>query len=190
MSQLADLRREFEAISDRARAVAARVGEERVDTRPCPDAWSVAECLRHLTMTANAYRPVWRKAMAEARHAGLTGHEPFALDVWGRAFCWFLEPPPKVRFSSPRAFRPECPRPPRRALSEFLDSQAGILQAIDQAEGLPLDRVKTTSAFGRWIRYGLWSSFCANAAHHRRHLWQAERVAGALLEAPHTKTDR
>ena len=23
----------------------------------------------------------------------------------------------------------------------------------------------------------LWSSFCANAAHQRRHLWQAERVA-------------
>ena len=114
MSQLADLRREFEAISDRAWAVAARVGEERVDTRPHPD-------------------------------------------------------------SSPRAFRPECPRPPGRALSEFLESQAGILQAIDQAEGLPLDRVKTTSAFGCWIRYGLWSSSCANASHHRRHLWQAER---------------
>jgi hypothetical protein len=59
----------------------------------------------------------------------------------------------------------------------FLTSQEQVLYTIDLAQGLAIDRVKIRSVFDRRIRYSVWSSFCANASHQRRHLWQAECVA-------------
>jgi hypothetical protein len=188
VSQLADIAAAFEVISERARLVVGRLEASAVALRPGPDKWSVAECLGHLTITANAYVLVWRDAIDSARAAGLVGREPFTLDLWGRAFCWFLEPPPKVRFLAPRAFRPVAAPDGGRALPAFLESQSRLLEAIGRSDGLPLDRIRIRSVFERHVRYSLWSSFCANASHHRRHVWQAEQaateVSRALLTPP------
>jgi hypothetical protein len=126
-----------------------------------------------------AYLPLWRRACDEARSRGLYGTEPFRLDFWGKIFVWVLEPPPKFRFATTKNFQPiralwEDP------LSAFLVSQDAVHRLLAEAKDLPLNRMKITSPFDRRVRYSLWSSFCANAAHHRRHLWQAERVAAAL----------
>jgi DinB superfamily len=71
--------------------------------------------------------------------------------------------------------------PTDEVLPAFLACQDEVLQVIAAAKGLPLDRMKITSPFDHRVRYSVWSSFCANAAHQRRHLWQAERVADVLL---------
>jgi len=189
VSQLADIAAQFEAISERARLVVGALEPGAVHLRPSPNEWSMAECLGHLTITADAYVLVWQEAIDSARAAGLVGREPFKLDLWGRAFCWFLEPPPKLRFSAPRAFHPVAAPDRERALPAFLESQSRLIEAIGRSEGLPLDRIRIRSVFDRRVRYSLWSSFCANAAHHRRHVWQAERVATqvrsrALLTPP------
>ena len=167
-------------MSDRAEAVVAEVGNDLIAVRPRPTAWSVAECLIHLKLSADAYLPIWRNACREADAMRVVAKTPFKLDLWGRFFVWFLEPPPKLRFSAPRRFRPVATGPPGQVLSTFLASQDGVLEVIREADGLPLDRITIASAFDDRVRYSIWSSFCANAAHHRRHLWQAERVAGAL----------
>ena len=145
--------------------------------RSSPARWSIAECLVHLTLVSDAYVPVWQHACHEARAAGLAGHEPFKLDLWGRFWVWFLDPPPKVRFPAPKRFMPMAVPAGDQVLSAFLTSQEQVLYTIDLAQGLAIDRVKIRSVFDRRIRYSVWSSFCANASHQRRHLWQAEYVA-------------
>ena len=148
--------------------------------RPASNKWSVAECLVHLNLTSEAYLPVWRAALTEARARGLAGAGPFRLDFWGKVFTWFLEPPPKLRFPAPPGFQPlKIPRGDE-VLPAFLACQDQVLRVITDAQGLPLDQIKIRSPFDRRVRYSVWSSFCANAAHQRRHLWQAERVADAL----------
>lgn len=179
-TQLADLQANFRAISDRAGAVVARVGEDQIAVRPRPAAWSVAECLVHLKLSTEAYLPIWRKAFREARAAGLAAQAPFRLDLWGRFFVWFLEPPPKLRFPAPASFQPIATGPPAQVLSSFLASQELVLKMLEESDGLPLDRMKIESPFDRRVRYSVWASFCANAAHDRRHLWQAERTAEAI----------
>ena len=62
-------------------------------------------------------------------------------------------------------------------LEGFLQSQEQVLATIKQAEGLAVDRIKISSAFDHRVRYSVWSSFCANLAHQRRHLRQARRAA-------------
>jgi hypothetical protein len=168
---------EFRAVAERASALVSRIGIARVSERPSPTDWSVAECLAHLTLATEAYLPVWREACQRARAEGLTGHEPFKLDLWGRFWVWLLDPPIKVRFPAPKRFVPTEMPARDHVLPALLASQAQLLFTVDLAQGLAIDRVKIKSAFDRRVRYSVWSSFCANAAHQRRHLWQAERVA-------------
>ena len=180
-TQLAGLDTHIRAASDRAQAVVHCIGEARIGERPAPGKWSVAECLTHLRLTSEAYFPLWQQAFEYARSKGLTSDRPFKLDFWGQALSWFLEPPPKIRFKAPQKFQPvEC-GPADQVLPAFLLSQDRLLTAIAESNGLPLDRLKITSPFSRRLHYSVWSSFCVTAVHHRRHLWQAERVADHLL---------
>jgi hypothetical protein len=132
-------------------------------------------------MTANAYLPIWLEACNAAAVGRRDTTAPFRLDRWGRFWIWFLDPPPKLRFSAPGGFEPTADRVSQEsALSLFLSSQDEVLKLINTAKDLPLDQIVIRSAFTTHVRYNLWSSLCANAAHHRRHLWQTERVAAAL----------
>jgi DinB superfamily len=177
---LAAVAAEFRAVAEHATNIVSRVGIARLAERPAPKRWSIAECLMHLTLATEAYLPVWQEACGRARANGLTGHEPFQMDWWGKFWVWFLEPPPKVRFPAPQRFVPTEIPTADRVLPAFLASQEHVLSTIKLADGVAIDRVKIASAFDRRVRYSVWSSFCANASHQRRHLWQAERVADQI----------
>ena len=97
---------EFRAVAERASIVVSHVGLSHVIERPAPTHWSIAECLIHLTVVTEAYLPIWRDALRRARAEGLGGKPPFRLDLWGKFWVWFLEPPPKLRFPAPNRFVP------------------------------------------------------------------------------------
>jgi len=142
----------------------------------------MAECLVHLNLSSKPYFPVWREAFADARDRQLFSDGPFKMDFWGRMLFWTLEPPPKFRFSAPRNFQPGDIGAPEQVLASFLKTQENVLASLAAAKGLALDRLKIISPFARQVRYSVWSSFVVTAAHQRRHLWQAERVADVLLK--------
>src|SRR5579872_2425508 len=92
-------------VSARARALVASLSAEQTVRRPDPNAWSVAECLAHLTITANAYAPVWRDAFTAAKHKGAGGREPYRMDFMGRMLNWSLEPG-RFRHKTPTHMQP------------------------------------------------------------------------------------
>lgn len=172
MSQIDDIAAEFRAVSDRARALVSRVGVARLAERPAAGGWSIAECFEHLNMTTRAYLPRWREACTAApRHEG-----PYKTDLWGKMLVWTLEPPPKFRMPTTPPFHPVVTPANEDVLPRFLACQEELLGALDAGRGLALDRVKVRSPFQEKMQYSVWSSFRISAAHHRRHMWQAERV--------------
>jgi hypothetical protein len=158
------------------------MGPSNLVVSPRPKSWSVAECLVHLNLSSKPYFPLWREAFADARDRQLFSDGPFKLDFWGRLLSWTLEPPPKFRFPAPPNFQPVEVGAPDQVLASFLNMQDELLAAIAAAKGLAIDRIKITSPFAKRLRYSVWSSFVVTAAHERRHLWQAERVADVLLK--------
>ena len=142
----------------------------------------MAECLVHLNLSTQPYFPVWRETFADASDRQLFSDGPFKLDFWGRMLFWTLEPPPKFRFPAPPNFQPVKVSAPDQVLASFLKTQENMLASLAAAKGLALDRLKIVSPFARQVRYSVWSSFMVTAAHQRRHLWQAERVADVLLK--------
>jgi len=177
-SQLETLADEFRAVNDRAKALVELAGVARLTTRPAKGGWSIAECLEHLNMTTRAFLPRWRAALAKAS----PGDGPYRADFWGKLLAWTLEPPPRFRMPTTPAFEQIKTPPPEQVLSVFLTCQDELLAVIASARGLALDRVKIRSPFQEKMQYSVWSSFRISAAHHRRHLWQAERVM--VLTAP------
>jgi hypothetical protein len=183
-SQLSTLRSGFSALSERAAFLVAAVGETRLTKRPAPNKWSVADCLVHLTLSTNAFLPLWSQALAKARTEARPSGKDYKMDFWGCLLKWSLEPPPRFRFPAPPSFQPPSTVPADQVLPQFLASQEELLTTLASSDGLAIDRYKIVSPFSSPVKYSVWSSFCICAAHERRHLWQAERV----IEALHSRT--
>jgi hypothetical protein len=180
---LDELEAQFIANGARAQALVDSAGAELCSNRPSAGSWSAAECLQHLNTSADAYFPIWQQVIANAgpRKGEMNG--PYRTDFWGRLLSWILEPPPRIRSKTPVHLEPvEC-KETAIVLAGFLDRQQRIVATIRRCRGRAIDQVKMASPVDSRIRYSIWSSFLVNAAHERRHLWQAEQAIQKLRTA-------
>ena len=175
-AELAARRRELEAVLADASAVAAGLDDRRLEWRPAPGRWSVAECLNHLNVTVTKYLPHIDEMIARARAEGRTGRGPFRHPWIGTWFIRMLEPPPRRRLRVPGVFAPLPGVAPGSLLPEFRRLREALQRRIVEADGLDLAAVSTESPAARFLTLTLGQCFAALAAHDRRHLWQVHRV--------------
>ena len=174
-----DYRKEFERLAEEANALVAPLTEEQFNWKPAPDSWSIAECLDHLNTTARLYLPHLDTGIAEGLRRGLYGKGPFTHDLIGRLFVRSMEPPARIKVKAPARFQPPPQRSRSAIMAAFGGYQVQFIDRLHQASGLDLTRAKVRSPLSPWIRMSLNSGFALMAAHERRHLWQARRVASA-----------
>lgn len=174
-----DYRQQFERLAAEADALVAPLTEDQFNWTPAPGAWSVAECIDHLNVTARLYLPRLDEAIAAAIRRGLYAEGPFTHDLIGRLFLLSMEPPAKLRVKAPQSFRPGARRARSEIMAAFRAYQVQFVDRLRQANGLDLRRAKVLSPGSTWIRMSLNSGFALMAAHERRHLWQARRVIAA-----------
>ncbi|MCI0355934.1 MAG: DinB family protein [Acidobacteria bacterium] len=178
--QLEQIRREVEKSSERARRLVESLNEDQLRRRPSPERWSVAECIAHLTKSAEINLPRLDAALSEARERNLRGDGPYQLDFVGGLLKWSLEPPYRMKVKTTAPFEPVEVEPVAQMLPRFLASQSQIVARVNHAQGLALDQVKITSAFNSRVRYNAFAAFHIMLAHVRRHLWQAEQVKAGM----------
>ena len=171
-------RQQFERLSAEADALVAPLSEEQFTWRPAPDAWSVAQCIDHLNVTARLFLPQLDESIAEATRRGLYGDGPFDHDLVGRFFVRTMEPPARLKIKAPTSFQP-AQRSRSEIMAAFRAYQVQFVDRLRQASGLDLRRAKVYSPASAWIKMSLNSGFALMAAHERRHLWQAQRVIAA-----------
>jgi DinB superfamily len=174
--EIDDLRRQFEHLSAEADALVAPLTDAQFHWRPTPTAWSVAQCIEHLNVTARVYLPFLDEAIANAIRRGLYAPGPYRYNWIGRLFVYSLEPPARVRTRSPAAFHPLGDRPRREVMAGFRAYQVQYIDRLRQANGIDLARARVRSPAPYWVRLPLGSAFALTTAHERRHLWQARRV--------------
>jgi hypothetical protein len=177
---LDELEEQFTVICGQFQRLVVSAGAEMCAKPPSADSWSAAECLRHLSLSADAYFPVWQQVIATAGPRKTEMNAPYQMDFWGRFLSWMLEPPPRVRSKTPAPFVPVNCGQVAEVLDGFLERQERIVAALRRCRGRAVDQVKIASPIDSRIRYSIWSSFVVNAAHQRRHLWQAEQAVAKL----------
>ena len=180
MSKLAktldELEAQFADICSRFQTLVTSAGAEICTRPPAPGSWSAAECIQHLSLSADAYFPVWQQVIAAAGPRKEEVNAPYAVDFWGRLLCWILEPPARIRSKTPAPFQPINCGKIDEVLDRFLERQERLVGALRRCRGRAIDQVKMASPIDSRIRYSVWSSLVVNAAHERRHLWQAEQA--------------
>lgn len=175
-STIEELEGQFAAICVCFQTLVNSAGADICGKAPVPGSWSAAECLEHLSLSADAYFPVWQQVISTAGPRKAEPNAPYKVDFWGRFLCWILEPPARVRSKTPSPFQPVQCGQIEEVLDRFLERQERVIAALRRCKGREIDGVKMASPVDGRIRYSIWSSFVVNAAHQRRHLWQAEQA--------------
>jgi hypothetical protein len=174
-----EFRVEFERLSAEADALVAPLSEAQFTWQPAPGAWSVAECIEHLNVTARLYLPKLDEAISDAIRRGRYAEGPFSYNWIGRFVVRSMEPPARVRMRAPKSFHPPPSRSRREIMAAFRAYQVQFIDRLRQANGLDLAGARVSSPASDWIRLPLGSGFALMTAHERRHLWQAQRVTTA-----------
>jgi hypothetical protein len=178
--ELEDYRTGFRWAKGEIRNLTGPLDEETYNRRPAPAAWSAAECVEHLSVTAREMIPPMESGIRAAREQGWLAHGPFE---YGRFETWFARQtgggqlPPRRRFKAPRLYRPPHIRYGKdAAVEEFLRLQDAYVEVLQLASGVDLARVKIPSPALSLLRLSLGRWLCAMEGHQRRHLWQARRA--------------
>jgi len=177
--ELDEFRRQFEQLANDADALVAPLSDAQFTWNPRPNAWSVADCIDHLNVTARMYLPVLDEGIANAIRQGQYGEGPYVYWWLARMFVRMLEPPPRFRTKTPAAFRPPCGRTRHEIMAAFRAYQVQYVDRLRQANGLDIARARARSPVVSWMVFPLGCGFAAMAAHERRHLWQARQVTEA-----------
>ncbi len=175
--EIDELRLQFVQIAADADALVADLREDQFSWRPAPDSWSVAECLDHLNAAAKAYLPKLDDAIADALRQRAPGAGPFKPSWAGRILLRTSEPPFRIRLRSPRVFEPSPGGSRQEVVAALRTYQSEYIDRLRRANGLDLSRVRVTSPVSKWLRFSLGTMFAVIAAHERRHVCQARRIA-------------
>jgi hypothetical protein len=162
---------ELEALVARVEGLVRTTEPEAWSKPPARGGWSAAQCLDHLSTTAE---DAARRLLAASSAPGRSLRRPGAR-WWVRLFARTLEPPARLRTRTKPSFEPPDPQPIEGVLERFRAAHlhlAGDLRAVP--EDL-LHRVSIDSPFGP-VHYTPLEWGLVLAAHGRRHVWQAERA--------------
>lgn len=161
--------------------LAAATPDDRWAVRSRPDAWSVAECIAHLNLTARAMEPLLEAATDQARAMG-TLRGRLRQSPFGWLLGRMMGPVPRIagvgigRVRTPPSFVPSGDEPRAAVSAEFERHLAAHEDALRAADGLPLHEVQVDSPFVKGARYDAYSGWIVLVRHLHRHLDQAERV--------------
>lgn len=179
---------EVAKLTVRAEALVEGHTPDQLMWRPAPGAWSIAQCLDHMTVSLRLYLPPFEKALAAS---GPRGDGPFRTGFFARQWIQLLRPEgPKLW--TPFSMRPrshersgaECRSPldAERVLDEFREVRDRFADLVRSSEGLDLARIRMRSPVLPFLRFHVAAWFATCVQHDRRHMAQAERVAARLAE--------
>lgn len=184
--QLSAITQSLESAQSRLRALSDRISGKDWSRKPAPEEWSAADCVEHLNFTSDAYIPLLRDALAEARELAPAAQAArYRKDALGWFMAMMIGPMRHIgkfrigRVKTTSDFVPRGGKSRERLLSDFVRLHAELLTILRNADGLQIDRVKIVSPFGGKMRYNAYSALVIVAAHQHRHLDQAEAAASS-----------
>lgn len=178
--QVASILAEYEASLDRLRRMRSAIAPDVWARRPAPDRWSPAECITHLNLTSQAFAPLLRQGIEEARREGGPIPSRYYRDVMGWLVSKASGPSRLFRTKTAPAFVPTSNRPIDELVAEFEWLQRDHIACVKAADDVPLHKVRIRSPFEARVQYTLFSALSMIPGHQQRHLSQAQAAATGL----------
>jgi len=178
--QLQAVTDQFITARERLHRLAAEVPAERFGERPPAGGWSPAECVAHLNLTSRAFILILRDAIAQARALGTPAPARYRRGLVGWLLWRMTGPRQGIRAKTAASFVPEADAPVEALVADFDELQEEQMELVRQSEGVPMDRVATTSPFDARVKYNAFAALTILPGHQHRHLDQAERAWAAV----------
>lgn len=177
-TQAGPLLDDLQAIRARATALVDRVPDDAAFQRqPEGGGWSVGQCFEHLTQTNRLYIAAIREAIGRVPREAAPVTASIRSTWVGRRFIASMEPG-TMRFRSPKKVVPGDTGRREQVWAAFRHELSEIETLVRDAAGVDLNRPVFGSPFFGLIRLRAGTGLRVMLAHMRRHLQQAERVAG------------
>jgi hypothetical protein len=174
---------EIEAeLASTTRDVRARFGpldSRQLNWRPSATAWSVAQCLDHLTQANHQMCVAMFKACDPATSRTVWQRLPVLPGMFGRVMITSLTPTGTRKFTAPETATPSASHIDPGIIGRFVDGHQEIAAVIRAVAGRDPGRIVMVSPFIRFISYSVLDGLRIVATHERRHFEQAVRVVSS-----------
>src|SRR5215467_6407372 len=174
---LADL----DAADREAQRLVAGLSDEQVNWQPGGGtAWSVGQCLDHLTHGNSLYSSAMHDAVRSTKPESAPRRGPISPGWFGRWFIREMEPPPRRKLGAPKKTVPSARLNGAEVLKGFIGAHDRIRSLIAESLQLDLNRIRFKNPFIGAIRFTVGTGLLIIGAHDRRHLLQAGKVLEAM----------
>ncbi|HVI43591.1 MAG TPA: DinB family protein [Chitinophaga sp.] len=177
------LREQTVSVSDKAQARFGGVPEAILQHNPAPGAWSAIQCLEHLNTYGRHYLPALDKAITKAKQRGGRPAASFNSSWLGAYFTKLMQPQQngtlRSKMKSPKDHLPAEKPDAGAILSEFIQQQVTMLQLLERAREINMQKAKVPTSLSRFIKLSVGDTFSFVIAHINRHVLQAENAIAA-----------
>jgi hypothetical protein len=144
--------------------------------KPSTEQWSIAQCLDHLTVTANEFEKHFEHALRRARERWPVTNSPrYKPSMLGGWLAKQVSPEAPRKIKAPKIFRPAASNV-SATLDKFVSQQARFLDFVRESTGIDYNKTRLRSPVTPLMRYSLADAFVITVLHGQRHLAQARRV--------------
>ena len=135
------------------------------------DTWSVLECIEHLNLYGDYYLPEIEQRITKSTS------KPeiyFKAGILGDYFAKILSPKEKLnKMKTLKDKNPNGSHLDKTTLERFLIQQEKMLELLDRARSLSLNKTKTGISISKLIKLRLGDTFRVVIYHNERHMVQA-----------------
>lgn len=153
--------------------------EGTLNNRLSNNSWSVLECIEHLNLYGNFYLPEINNRIMES----VTTAQPFFKSGWlGNYFANSMLPKDKLnKMKTFRSMNPIHSKLTQQTLDNFIVQQIQLLELLNQAKKVDLNKVKTSISITPLIKLRLGDTLRIVIYHNKRHIVQAKNILKSYI---------
>ena len=175
---LKELQNQTELILEKAISNWQLVPHSKFALKPSAETWSANECLQHLNSYGRYYLPAIEESLKKATSNSSANH--FSSGWLGNYFTKLMLPDTNglasKKMKAPKDHQPKQILESHLVLTEFIDQQEKLLQLLQMAKQVDLNKSKIGISIAPFIKLKLGDVFMFLVAHLARHTNQAERA--------------
>lgn len=150
------------------------LSDEKLNFRLSEKSWSILECLEHLNLYGKFYIPEINKRI---KNSDTKPTEIFSSGILGNYFAKSMLPKENLnKMKTFKSMNPIHSNLDKNVLNEFITQQKQMIQLLNDAENVNLNKVKTSISISNLIKLKLGDTFRFVIYHNLRHVEQAKRT--------------
>jgi len=174
-SYLNNLIDQVQSLITKARSF-SKLTEAQLNWKSNEGNWSIAQCLDHLVTINQSYFSRIGQMIEKGKQKGLLERKPFRSNLLGKLSINSMKPGSNKKYKTPTLFQPSSSLLNKNVIDKFVENQNEMIQLINKAKGLDLNKIKIVSPVSSIVRFRLGDCLQFLIVHEERHIVQANRV--------------